>query len=461
MGLSGRDNAAGSDTLSRTANREPVMIRDELVMFCTSDFAGQVRGKGVRAVALPGRLESGIGWTPTNLMLTAFGPIADSPWGPFGDLILQPDPDTEVRVDFGDGGPLEHFFLGNLLETDGRTWECCLRGFLTRALETLDSEFGLQVLAAFEHELHYDGASASPSGAYSLDSVRRAGMFGEVYMAALQAAGVEPESFLPEYGPGQYEVTVAPTRGVSAADRAVIVRELGRATARRLGHHASFAPAVTPEVVGNGVHIHMSLSDPDGKPATYDADCEWGLSEAAGRFVAGILRHAPALCALTAPGVASYFRLMPHRWSAAWTNLGHRDREACVRICPLDERGRTDVAAQMNFEYRAADATASPYLAMAALVWAGIAGLRDELPTPVADSVDPETLSDEERDRRHIVRLPQSLPEALAALEADDIARDWFPPALLDAYLRFKRSEIQIFDGVGRDALCARYAQAF
>ena len=76
------------------------MIRDELVMVCHCDIAGQTRGKGFPVKHLEARLASGIGWTPTNIMLTSFGPIAEGPWGPFGDLILRPDPATEVRVDF-------------------------------------------------------------------------------------------------------------------------------------------------------------------------------------------------------------------------------------------------------------------------------------------------------------------------------------------------------------------------
>ena len=84
-------------------------------------------------------------------------------------------------------------------------------------------------------------------------------------MAALRAAGLAPHSFLPEYGPRQYEVTVHPTRGVRAADEAVIQREMARAVAHRLGHRAIFSPILDPDGVGNGTHIHFSLRD-GGRP---------------------------------------------------------------------------------------------------------------------------------------------------------------------------------------------------
>ncbi len=81
----------------------------------------------------------------------------------------------------------------------------------------------------------------------------------------------------------------------------------------------------------------MSLLDSEGVPVAYDVDAPYGLSRTGGSSAAGILRHASALCALTAPSVVSYLRLEPHRWSSAWSNLGWRDREALVRICPLNE----------------------------------------------------------------------------------------------------------------------------
>ena len=437
------------------------MIRDELVMVCHCDIAGQTRGKGFPIKHLEARLASGIGWTPTNIMLTSFGPIAEGPWGPFGDLILRPDPATEVRVDFEDGSAVEHFFLGDLLETDGSPWDCCPREFLRRALDALESETGLGLLASFEQEFTYFGAQERLGSAYNLDAIRRHGSFAEVFLAALDAAGLPCDSYLPEYGPRQYEVTLEPAQGVAPADHAVILRELARATAQRLGQRISFSPAVTPEVVGNGVHVHMSLLDRDGNPAAYDPEAPHGLSRKAGAFIAGILRHAPALCALTAPSVISYLRLVPHRWSAAWSNLGYRDREAMVRICPVNEISRRDPARQFNFEYRAADAAANPYLALGAIVRAGLEGLRRELPTPEVTRADPETLPEAERTRHGVARLPQSLEQALNALESDAAACGWFPAPLLDAYLRHKRAEIEIMAGLERDQRCARYAEAY
>lgn len=437
------------------------MNRSELVMVCTSDIGGQVRGKGFPAGDLEARLRSGIGWTPTNILITAFGPIADSPWGALDDLILLPDPATATRVEFGDGSPPEHFYLGDILTMDANPWDCCPRGFLKAALSDLE-DHGLRLFAAFEHELTYYGALERIGSGYSLDAIRRQGEFGAAFLHALESAGLEPDSFLAEYGPCQYEVTCRPAVGVAVADRAVILRELARATARRLGQVVSFAPMARPDGgVGNGLHIHMSFTDLEGRPVTYDPASATRLSEPAGRFVAGILAHLPALTAITAPSVISYQRLAPGRWSAAFDNLGRQDREAAIRICPLNPLAATPIERQFNFEFRAADSAASPYLALGALVRAGLTGLEAGLPPPSDQRGLTGAESEQELADRGLRRLPRSLGEAIEALEADETARGWFPADLWDAYLRYKRCEIELMKDLDDEALCARYSEAY
>ena len=211
--------------------------------------------------------------------------------------------------------------------------------------------------------------------------------------------------------------------------------------------------------VGNGVHVHMSLVDAGGEPVMYDAAGPGGLSAQGGSFVAGIVRHLPALVALTAASTVSYQRLVPHRWSAAFNNLGLRDREAAMRICPVREDD--DVARSYNVEYRAADAAASPYLLLAALVRAGLQGLREGLPAPEPTEEDLALRTEAELAARGLRRLPTSLAQALDALEADAVARSWWPPQLLDVYLKHKRGEIALLEGLSGEEQAARYAEVY
>ena len=124
--------------------------------------------------------------------------------------MIVPDPAAEVRVDFGDGSAIEHFFLGDICNTDGTAWECCPRDFLRRAVQQLEEAASLRLIAAFEQEFFYTGTSDRPGDAYALGAFRRQGAFGESFIAALRTAGVVPDTFLAEYGPRQFEVTVMP-----------------------------------------------------------------------------------------------------------------------------------------------------------------------------------------------------------------------------------------------------------
>ncbi len=434
------------------------MLREEVVMICTSDIAGQVRGKAVPRRDLERRRDIGVGWTPTNIMITAHGAIAPTPWGPFGDLYLRPDFSTRVRLMIDDERPIESFVLADVMELDGTPWPCCLRDFLKRGLEALAGE-GLRLVASFEHEFALEGVPESPNSPYNLDAFRRAGLFPEVFIAALRETGLEPDTFMPEYGPSQYEVTVRHAAALTAADRAVILREVARSVAHQLGLRAVFAPLLRPDAVGNGVHVHFSLADLDDRPVNFDAGAPGSLGHRAASFLEGIRRKLPALCALTAPATVSYLRLVPHRWSAAWNNVGRQDREAAVRICPVFRPGTEEKA--LHFEYRAADAAASPYLVLGGLVWAGLWGLREKLPAPSVLQSDPETLSERERREHDLRRLPPSLGHALDCLEADAELRQAMGPVLHDTYLAHKRFEAELMEPLDPAEQCERYRLAY
>ncbi len=421
------------------------MLREELIFVGTCDIAGLVRGKGFPATELPARRKTGIGWTHSNLMQTCFGPILDTPFGTGGDLMIVPDPSAEVHVDFRDGSASEHFFLGDVRNTDGSPWECCVRAFLRRAVAALEAVSGLHLIAALEQEFIYTGVEDLPGHAYSLSAFRRQGVFGEMLMAAIRAASAKPDSFLAEYGPRQYEMTVAPDTALVAADQAVIAREMARAVAFRLENRAIFSPMPVADGAGNGVHIHFSLHDASGAPVTYATDGPFGLSAAATHFAAGVLHHLPALCAITAPSPVSYLRLTPNRWAPTVADLQAQDRGAALRICPAfavhDEKER---AAQFNLEFRVCDAAASPYMALGSLIFAGADGIARELSLP-------DTAAN----------LPHSLGEALDVMEASDTLKSWFGPVFFEAYMRHKRSEVANVADLSPADLCARYAEVY
>jgi glutamine synthetase len=393
--------------------------------------------------------------------------------------------------------------LCDIVETNGTPWECCPRRFLRDALAELEHELGARVIASFEHEFQLLGSgrgaaacSGEPAGAFfgepagtfspqppaapfSLEAQRRAEPFAAEAIGALVEAGAQPERIFAEFAPHQFEIPVEATEGVGAADRGVVLKEVVREVARRRGMRATFTPLLHPEEPGNGVHIHLNLLDADGAPLLYDAARPGCLSELGGRFAAGILRHAGALTALCAPSPVSAARLTPHRWSAGAVCVGERNRETLLRIPPLVTLGgggtadahpspsppspnpTPDLAPQLRLEYRGADAAANPYLALGAIVRAGLEGVRAGLaPPPILDR-DPAHLDAAEAERFGVGALPASLGDALLALAEDDVVRRWLGATLYEAYAGIKQSELDAVADLDLGEVCKRYAAIY
>lgn len=437
-------------------------VFEPLVGIVTTDLAAITRGRFVAERRLEDVASAGVGWLHANLCLTAFSSIADpNPWGSRGDLRILPDLDARYRTTrTGSPTPFD-LVIGNLVELDGVPWSCCCRTLLQQALDDLKAEAGLTLAATFEQEFQLVDAALPPSHSFAYGALRRTDPFGPTLMAALEEAQVRPEVIIAEYGKDQFETTCAPAPAVIAADRCIATREIVRETARNCGWKASFSPKVTPDSVGNGVHIHFSFNDEDGKPATYDGSKGSGLSGVAASFCAGILRHLPAITVLTASSVPSYYRLTPHTWSASYTWLGQQDREASLRICPVVTRNGLDPAPQYNIEYRPADATANPYLALAAIVRAGLEGVRRHLPPPAIVVSDPTLMTPGERESLGLVRLPESLPAALAALEQDETVNAWFDPKLIESFVGVKQSEIATLADRDPASTCEVYRELY
>src|SRR5262249_6521401 len=162
--------------------------------------SAHVRGKAFPAADLEARLRKGMGYTGANIMMSAFGPIYDNPFGTVGDLTLIPDPTTKVDVAFEGFAP-ERYYLADIRTTKGDAWSCCPRNFLRRAVDDLRHETGLDIHSAFEQEFVYTGVDMRPGTTYGLDSYRYQGLFSEALVSALRRAGVRPDSYLPEYAP--------------------------------------------------------------------------------------------------------------------------------------------------------------------------------------------------------------------------------------------------------------------
>ena len=430
----------------------------ELTWLSHTDLAAITRGRAILNYRTEG-LHS-VGWVPANLAIDAFGELVDNPWGPTGDLRLVPDPETHVRISATPSSSAMSFVLSTATDLSGSAWRSCPRAILSSQVARLEEQFGLMILAAFEHEFARVTESR-PEAPFSLEAARVVDPLLDDIVGALEDAGVEPENILPEYGQHQFEVTSRPALGVAAADRAVITRAVVREIARRHDQRITFSPVIGIDAGTSGVHIHFSLLDLGHQPVTHDpaGDCE--LSTTAQRFAAGIVDHLPALTALSAPSTVSYRRLRPHSWSAAYAIFGKQNREASLRVAPTSRIDGNRDAESANLEYRPADATASPYLALAAILIAGMDGLIRELPCPKSVEFDPANLSEAELEAKGIARLPSSLEEALDCLEKDSLFMESLDSDLMQCYLTMKRNEVSKFSALEETELIARHIDAY
>ena len=422
------------------------LLPEPLGFIGTCDLSGHFRGKGFPMADLAGRMRSGFGLAPTNIMMSAFGPIHGTPFGTTGELVLKPVAECGALVPMGIAGTDVTLFPADLVTQEGTPWVCCPRGFLTRGLAALEAAAGLRAYATFEQEFVHTGIAERPGMPYRFDAFVEAGGFGGTLVAALRRAGLTPDSFLAENGPSQFEVTIAPKIGARAADEAVIARELTRAVAAAQGHRAIHAPMLSPDGATSGTHIHISLLDADGLAVMHDPARRLGLSHVGEAFVAGIVAHLPALVALTAPSVVSYYRLRPGKWAPTQADVGVFDRGRAIRLCASKADDPEAERRRYNMEFRVCDATASPYLALGALIHAGADGIARGL------SLDPAAPSP---------ALPASLGEALDLLEASDAVRRFLGAELVGAYAMLKRSEIAALDGLTDQEICDRYAAAY
>ncbi|MGA3153310.1 MAG: glutamine synthetase family protein [Streptosporangiaceae bacterium] len=448
------DHAADA---ARKAVREADSDELELVRFIYADHGGIIRGKSVSRQFLPERIVSGIGHTVAMMamsMLDSLQPVDGM--GPVGEVRLVPDPDTLVPLPYAPGAGA---MLADLVRPDGGPWEACPRTFLKQAIAALAAE-GYALTAAFEPEFTLGRREPGPAGGpdrlipvddslcYSLTGFHQAHDFVMDLVAALRAQGLEVEHYYPELGHGQQELTIRHTPALRAADNHVLYRETVRGVSFRRGLWATLAPKPIPDQAGNGTHLHVSLTDvtADGTPGSTQVFADpadaCGLSQAGYHFIGGLLAHLPALLALTCGSVNSYRRLQPQFWSSAYAVWGMENREAAVRICaPL----RGDPTSSVNLELKPSDSSANPYLALGAVIHAGLDGIRNRISPGRAVNVDPATLSGAHAAELGVRRLPDSLTAALDALEADALLMDALGPLRATAYLAVKRSEAAAF----------------
>lgn len=430
--------------------REAQTAHLRLVRFLYCDNGGIIRGKTTHASKLASRMREGIGQTLAMQAFTGVESLATvEGMGPVGEFRLIPDPNTFVILPYA---PNTGTMLCDMILTDGKPWGADPRFFLKRMIDRL-AEQGMRAEAAVEHEFYFareengQYVPADHSLCYSSTGLDEQAEVIDAILAALEAEGISIELFHNELGPSQQELSIHHADVLRAADNVVLVRDTIRGVAATFDLLASFAPKPFLDQAGSGAHIHFSLwgtenSEFPGKNLLYDASQRGGLSQTGQYFIGGILKHIRGLLALTCGSPNSYQRLLPHFWSSAYGVYGFDNREGAIRI-PSTFWGRE--ADSMNLELKCADHSGNPYLAMGALLAAGLDGIKHQINPGEPAEIDPGNYSDEERENRGIRRLPLTLDEALDELEHDQVLLDALGPLLARSYIAVKRSESEFF----------------
>ncbi|MFB8791084.1 MAG: glutamine synthetase family protein [Potamolinea sp.] len=411
-------------------------VRFVRILWC--DNANIIRSKAVHRGSLADYLEHGVGISAAQQAIPVMydAPAAGSGLGPVGEVRLVPDWDTFTPLPYAPGHAR---VMGDMVK-DNSPWNLCPRNFLKAMVADAKSE-GLEVIAAFENEFYFlrqtsDGIVPADETVFA--STLAMDLHREVIddiAEALVQQGMFVEQYYPESGPGQQEISILYTQALGAADQQIAFRETVRAIALQHNLKASFLPKIFADKAGSGCHLHLSLWH-DGQNLLPNVEATGELSQVTRRFIAGILHHLPALMAITTPSTNSYRRILPHTWSGAFRCWGMDNREAAVRVPSNPEE-----FSPTHFEVKTVDAAANPYLALGAIIAAGLDGIRHcfELAEPV--SVDPGTMTESERNNRGIDRLPINLGEAIEHLSSDKVLLNALGTELAQAYLAVRKAE--------------------
>lgn len=415
---------------------EDAKVRFVRVLWC--DNANVIRGKAIHIGALPGHVEHGVSLSIAQQAIPVMYDrvIPETGIEPVSEVWLVPDWSTLTTSPYAPG---HAHVLGDMVK-EGQPWALCPRSFLKRMLTEARQE-GFEVMGAFENEFYLLRSTAD--GDIPVDTTGFCSALGmdlnqaviDEIAEALIAQGIPVELYYPESGPGQHEISVRYTQALQAADQQIAFRRTVHGVAARHGLKASFLPKLYIDKAGSGCHLHLSLWR-DGQNLLPDANGTGNLSEIARAFIAGLLHHLNALMALTTPSVNSYRRISPHAWSSAFRCWGLDNREAAVRV-PSEPTG----PGPTHFELRAIDASANPYLAIGAVIAAGLDGIRRGLDPGEPVTVDPGHLSESERQARGIDPLPANLGDAIAHLSGNKTLLRALGPQFAQAFLAVRKAE--------------------
>lgn len=414
----------------------------DIVRLTYSDLIGSERGRDVLVNRFARTVGGGVAFCRSVYGTTPSGDVVDLEGGQSAglpDIVAFPDLAATRNIPWEKGVTS---VIADLFNPDGTPSAESPRAVLRRVIGQF-AELGMRPFIGPELEFYL--LDRNPDGPHGWSRYGEA--TGNVYVSGLKgdpdntllqslrmlsAYGLDVVAANHEFSSGQFEINLWHSEALDAADRAFLFKAAVKELARRDGKLATFMAKPFNDEGGSGFHLHFSTWNEDASEALFDdPDGEDGLSKIGRSAIAGLLAHAPALTALLNPTINSYKRFGPDTLAPWLIDWGLDNRSAMVRIPP--ERGKAS-----RLELRLGDASSNPYLAIAGLLAASFLGIRDELQPP-------EKLVGYGYDTSKADMLPTSLGAALDALEEDKALTEALGAPFVNAFVTYKRNEMERF----------------
>ena len=413
------------------------LVKDERVQILRlwfTDILGFVKGFNVAVDELDRVLEEGIVFDGSSI--EGFVRIEES------DLVARPDLDAVYLWPPDFSGERSLVFICDIYTPDGRPYASDPRQVLRRAIERAHS-MGYEYYTGPELEFFYFPTAQKPEaldaqGYFDILPFDEATRARWETFRMLEEMGIHLEATHHEVATSQHEIDFRYQKALRMADVVQITRLLVKAVAEKHGIYATFMPKPIFGINGSGFHVHQSLFTlKPHENAFFDESDPYQLSPVGKRFLAGLLRHAREITAITNQWVNSYKRLVVGYEAPVYIAWGRKNRSALVRV-PAFKKGK---GRSCRVEYRAPDPGTNPYFAFAAMLTAGLVGIEKgyDLPDPVEEDI--YAMPDEVKERYGIDALPSSLHEAIQVMAESEVARLALGDEVFEKFLKNKRAE--------------------
>ena len=406
-----------------------------LVRLWFTDIVGSLKSFAISPAELEGALDDGMTFDGSSI--DGFSRIQES------DVLAMPDANTFEVLPWGDPKATEARVFCDIHNLDGSPFEGDPRQVLRRNLQRARS-LGFTFFVAPDMEFFYfappeRGSRPVPldeGGFFDLTTTDVAGSLRKQTIRTLETMSIPVEYSFHEDAPSQHEIDLRHTDALTMADSVMTFRLVVKEVAAANGVHATFMPKPLEGVQGSGMHAHLSLFTGD-ENAFYSDDDAYNLSPVAKQFMAGLLRHAAEISAITNQTVNSYKRLVPGFEAPVHISWARNNRSGLIRV-PIPKRGNPFAT---RIEYRSPDPACNPYLAFSVLLAAGLKGIEEGYELPAEADANLFEMSDDDLAKLGIEQLPPSLSDALKAMERSPLVAEALGDHIFEWFLRNKRSE--------------------